>query len=359
MRLSLVLAAVIFISLCSGFDLSPINPNPGDSINLTGVASPGEQVSFRSSFSMKLPVSGGQYNYETKVEIPQTPNRFAIEVENVQDLNAGVKLGIWITKSFPANGGVASISHSNVPPGRYDLRMFGVATPGAVQVPVKVMAESAVKADSQGRYSMTIDTSGVPAGEYRIDGQGETKTIYLGGSSGNADTGESSKNSGTSSNHAEVEAKSRGMPRNVKITPEVIRWYAEYIGMNCSNESQYAQAERLLKTRISSGYWYVIAKGEPLTEAAGNCDQMYCLVRGTDACRECREKDMIQKGAQQPVIPRDDVVEAKAASQNVSDAVITKAPEGVGDWIGQIMDFLRWIEGILGVNPGGLRISEE
>lgn len=350
MRSSLGVAVVVFISLCSGFDLTPANPNPGDSITLRGLASPGEQVSFRSSFSMKLPVSGGQYDYEAEVEIPQTPNSFAVKAENVQDLNAGVKLGIWISKSFQAKEGVASISHSNVPPGRYHLRIFGEALPGALQVPVRVTAETAVRADSQGRYIMTIDTSGVPAGEYRIDGQGETKTIHLGGS---ADADERPKNISTPSSHAEADAKGAGTPRNVKITPEVVRWYAEDIGMNCSSESQYAEAERLLKMRLSSGYWYIIAKGEPLTEAAGNCDQVYCLVRGTDACRGCKEKDMIQQDAQQPTSLRDGMIEAKAASQNVSNAVGPRATDGTTDWIGRLMEFLRWIERILGVDSGG------
>jgi hypothetical protein len=102
----------------------------GSTVSVTGSASPGEQVSMRSSFTMNLPVSGGQYEYETSVQVPQEPNRFQVTARNVKDFNAGVKMGIWITKSFQANGGTASISHANVPSGRYNIKLFGEALPG-------------------------------------------------------------------------------------------------------------------------------------------------------------------------------------------------------------------------------------
>ena len=177
-------AAILIIfmlsSICSAFDLSPANPSPGDKITLTGTASPSEEVSLRSSFTMNLPVAAGQYEYETSVEIPQKPNRFEVTARNVQDLNAGVKLGIWITKSFPASSGTASISHSDVPPGRYKLKMFGEALPGSKTVPVEVVAETKIITDSGGKYTLYIDTSGIPAGDYRVEGAGDAKTIRLG-----------------------------------------------------------------------------------------------------------------------------------------------------------------------------------
>ncbi len=124
----------------------------------------------------------GKYEYETRVLIPQKPNRFTVTARNVKDLNAGVKMVIWITKRFEASGGIATVSQSDVPPGRYNLKMFGEASPGATVVPIKVEAETAVKADSEGRYSLAIDTSGIPAGDYNIEGDGDSKTIRIGSS---------------------------------------------------------------------------------------------------------------------------------------------------------------------------------
>jgi len=155
MRAIIVLTIFILVSLCSAFDLSPSNPSSGDRITLSGSASPGELLSFRSSFSMNLPVSGGQYEYETAVEIPQKPNRFAVTAKNVKNLGVGVKMGIWITKEFPASSGTASISHADVPPGRYNLKMYGEALPGSSSVPVEVVAEtSAMGPASSSRRSM-------------------------------------------------------------------------------------------------------------------------------------------------------------------------------------------------------------
>ena len=51
MRAASILAILIILPLCSAFDLSPAHPGSGDKITLTGSATPGEHVSFRSSFS--------------------------------------------------------------------------------------------------------------------------------------------------------------------------------------------------------------------------------------------------------------------------------------------------------------------
>jgi hypothetical protein len=129
---------------------------------------------------MDLPVSGGRYEYETSVEIPRQPNRFTVSASNIKDLGVGLKMVIWLTKSFAASGGTATLSHSNVPPGRYSVKLFGESLPGASSVPVKVSADTRVQADSIGQYSLVLDTSGVPAGDYAITGGGETKIIHLG-----------------------------------------------------------------------------------------------------------------------------------------------------------------------------------
>ncbi len=138
----------IFISPGLSFELTPANIKPGEEMVLTGIAKPGSQLSFQSSFTMNLPVTAGKYEYEATVEIPQKPNRFTVAARNVQDFNAGVKFGIWITKSFKASGGTARISQGDVPPGRYNLKIFGTALPGSTEVPVTVEAETQVQADS-------------------------------------------------------------------------------------------------------------------------------------------------------------------------------------------------------------------
>lgn len=275
----------------------------GSMVKVTGTASPGEQVSLRSSFTMDLPVNGGQYEYEANVEVPQEPNRFMVTAKNVQDFNAGVKMGIWITKHFQANGGTASISHADVPPGRYSLKMFGEALPGSVTVPVEVVAETQVKADARGMYSLDFDTSGVPAGEYRIEAAGEVKAIQIGGSSPDAahSIASASSTAGQKENEdtgGEILPEQKA--KQVGITSETVHWYANETGLTIATPDEYQDAERQLRQRLSGGYWKIIPQGEALTEQAGNCENEFCLVRDKDACTICREKSILQKPNQPP-----------------------------------------------------------
>lgn len=169
-------------STACAFDVSSSNPDPGERVTLTGTANPGQKVDFQTSFQMDLPVNSGTYEYVASgVDIPQKPNRFEVDASGVKDLNMGVKIGIWISKRFNATNGKASISQSNIPPGRYDLKVFGEALDGTSRVNLKVVAETAVNANSAGKYSLDIDTSGIPSGAYIIKGAGETRTIQVGG----------------------------------------------------------------------------------------------------------------------------------------------------------------------------------
>jgi hypothetical protein len=172
--------ALVLISGAVALEVSPNNPSPGSKINIAGTAAPGAQVDLQSSFQMNLPVSAGRYEYETSVEIPHQPNRFTVSASNIKELGVGVKMVIWLTKSFDAPGGTATLSQSNVPPGTYTVKLFGESLQGASTVPVKVSADTTVQADSKGQYSLVLDTSGVPAGDYTISGGGETKVIHLG-----------------------------------------------------------------------------------------------------------------------------------------------------------------------------------
>jgi hypothetical protein len=179
--LLLILLIFALVPLATAFEVSPQYPNPGDGVTIRGTAAPGEEVRLRSSFEMNLPVVNGKYEYVAKgVEIPQKPNRLLVVATNVNDLKVGVKMGIWVTMPVSASGGVASVSKSDVPPGRYTLKMFGDALPGATTVSVRVDAETTVRADSGGEYQLVMDTSGVPEGEYKIRAAGGEKVVVIG-----------------------------------------------------------------------------------------------------------------------------------------------------------------------------------
>ncbi len=353
MRAIIVLAIFIFVSLCSAFDLSPANPNSGDRITLSGRASPGEQLSFHSSFIMDLPVMGGQYEYETAVDIPRKPNRFTVTARNVKYLDAGVKLGIWITWKFPASGGIASISHADVPPGKYDLKMFGEALAGSTSVPVEVVAETMAQADSEGKYELVIDTSGIPAGDYRIEGAGDLKIVRISKPSATSISSASQLNRGDGGGDDQVSSADK-KETQVEITPKVIQWYAIETGLRVENKSQYDEAEGLLNKRLSGGYWKVIAQGEPLTEEAGNCEQEYCLVRGVDACTVCREKDMLIKNRSSVNQNTTSDSDATRVGEDSLSRNISTPQSGESSleksFIGMI---INWVKGLLGMHSEG------
>jgi hypothetical protein len=319
----------------------------GSTVSVTGTTSPGEQISLRSSFTMNLLVSGGQYEYETRVEIPPEPNRFSVTARNVKDFNAGVKMGIWITKRFQANGGTASISHANVPAGSYDLKMFGEALPGSNTVPVDVVAETQVKADAGGKYNLDIDTSGVPAGEYKIEAAGETRTIQIGGSSPDAGTTSSTasrKEDGSSIEEMPAQQKAK----RVGITSETVHWFANETGRTIATPGEYQDTEKQLRQRLSGDYWKIISRGDPLTEQAGNCEQEFCLVRDKDACTVCRDKDVLLKSGQSPQATNPAIENQVPASQDRSESQSlndSKASnqtqekgliERIGEWANQL-----------------------
>jgi len=161
-------------------------------VTIRGSAPPGEEVRLRTSFEMELPVKGGRYEYVAEgVDIPRRPNRLSVVAEEVDELNLGVKMGIWVTMPVSTRGGVASFSRSDVPPGSYTLKIFGKALPGSDLVKIRVDTETAVLADSDGRFQLAMETSGVPEGEYRIRVGGEEQVVVIGSSSAEASPGPS------------------------------------------------------------------------------------------------------------------------------------------------------------------------
>lgn len=355
-RVLLVLIAVYcLLSIGLAFDLSPSNLKPGQKMTITGTAKPGEELKFESSFRMDLPVKDNGYEFETTVQIPQKPNRLTVTAKNIQDFNAGVKMIIWITKSFQVNDGTIRLSQADVPPGSYSLKMFGKAIAGSSSVPVDINAETQVKADSDGKYSLVIDTMGIPAGEYHIKGAGDTKTIRL-GDTGSSIISESEKISSDSSTEDDDAFSAKKQENNgVGINEETVQWYAGQAGIQIRNSSQYDWAKEMLKKRLAGGYWKIIAQGEPLTEEAGDCQQKYCLVRGADACSVCREKDIILHGGKTATDLSSSKVETHVAPSkpNNPQSRSISSEEDCNSITGRIENWLGgWMSMLYGLLPG-------
>lgn len=162
-------------------EISPENPVVGDVLEISGEASPGEEVSVLVTFEQEVPVKGGKYKYKlNKVEILNFKNSFSVRAENVEDLDIKVKKLIWLTKSSKANeNGAALVSQSRVPPGNYMLRIEGDAEDGASSVNLEITALQTIKADSSGKFSYTCDTASVPPGDFEVTVDGSPETITL------------------------------------------------------------------------------------------------------------------------------------------------------------------------------------
>ncbi len=164
----------------SSWEISPANPVVGDTILITGSASPKEEVGFLVYFEKDVPVIGGTYTYELQnVEVPDFNNCFTVRAEGVEDLYVRGKLVLWRQKSTKANEGIAVLSAERVPPGTYQLKLDGNAKNGETRVKLKVTALQVVKADSEGKFSYTYNTGSVPSGKYEITGGNYAITVTL------------------------------------------------------------------------------------------------------------------------------------------------------------------------------------
>ena len=154
---------------------------------------------------------------------------------------------------------------------------------------------------------------------------------------------EGSETGASSSN--KMSSSSKGVP----INPEVISWYSHEIGLDSKIPDQYTKVEENLKERTSGGYWKVIAKGDPLTEKAGNCQEEYCLVRGVGACTTCRAEEMMRRSSSNKQGKVNETVlnvsRVSEGGQNLSGSQQpAKEEKGFVDWL---KDSLT---GLLGLN---------
>ncbi|HWR25332.1 MAG TPA: hypothetical protein VN278_03760 [Methanosarcina sp.] len=163
------------------WEFSPQNPVPGDTLDVKGSASPGEDIDLFVIFEKTVPVSEGKFEYILDgVKIPGGFNNFfTVEARGAKDLNVRVKMLIWMTKSSGASGDTATVSQSRVPPGTYTIKIDGDAKEGASDVKLRITAFQGIEADSKGDFSYSYDTNAVPPGDFKVRVGGITKTVTI------------------------------------------------------------------------------------------------------------------------------------------------------------------------------------
>jgi len=204
----LFIAAILFPSASAtvtGFYVTPENPVVGDTITISGTASPNESVKVIFSFEKPVTPSDGIYLYRIYgIDVPSGSNSFTVTASDVNDLYVGLLMSLWVTKSADAIGNIATLSHSNLVSGIYDAKIYGTPMVGTSQVILNITAVQNIDADANGGFVYGYSTNSMPVGDFQLNVGGLTRTITLGdpgsdgGSSGGGTSGGGTSGGGTS-----------------------------------------------------------------------------------------------------------------------------------------------------------------
>jgi hypothetical protein len=166
------------------------------SLDITGIHIP----PISSTFNVTPSRSG--YAYDTEgTYLPNKPNNFTVTASGVKNLNIGLKkiqgsyanssavwegksIRMWVSHQAVADkNGVAVQDSDLVSPGIYDARIFGDAA-NVSQVDLAITLVKKIFID--GRFHLSINTTGFPSGDYSmnvqaLDGAMKLDELDLGG----------------------------------------------------------------------------------------------------------------------------------------------------------------------------------
>lgn len=192
--------------------------NPGDILTITGKASqPNEEVWLSSSFEILLPVdSDERYNKEFEgIDFPEGDKKVTFRAESIKNLRVEIPnakfgatvmavcdgetikvtastIGIEITiREEPLKIVNSAVAFSFALPvstplgdinidGKKDVKISGDAADGADLVNLELETSIKRVADSNGDFSLEIDTKGIPEGEFIISADGIERIVYIG-----------------------------------------------------------------------------------------------------------------------------------------------------------------------------------
>jgi len=177
-------------------DVNPSVVLPGETLSISGKATPNEAVSLKSTFVISLPVSEGKYSREFNgIHFPAGKKTFSVRAENINDIRVSLGPILFLgTVEYPLDGprkatsGIATISISlpvsflgftiNVD-GEKDVKVYGAALEDATSVILTTDMAIKVTADKKGDFKLDLDTEGVPLGEFSIAAGGKEKNVQI------------------------------------------------------------------------------------------------------------------------------------------------------------------------------------
>ena len=193
----LLLCAFIASVTIAGASVTELNVNPsdvlpGETLSISGKATPNEEVSLKSSFVISLPVSEGKYSREFKgIHFPAGKKTFSVRAKNIKDIRVSLGPILFLgTFESPLDGprkatnGIATLSIS-LPisvfdvAGEKDVKVYGAALEDARSVILTTDMSIKVPAYKNGDFILDLDTEGVPLGEFSIAAGGKEKTVQI------------------------------------------------------------------------------------------------------------------------------------------------------------------------------------
>ena len=197
----LLLFAFIASVTIAGASVTELNVNPsvvvpGETLSISGKATPNEQVTLKSTFAMSLPVSEGKYSKEFKgIHFPDGEKTFSVRAKNIKEIRTSLgPIPLLGAVEYPTDGprkatnGVATLSISlpvsvfglpiNVD-GEKDVKVYGAALDDATSVILTTNMAIKVTADKNGDFKLDINTKGVPLGEFSIAAGGKDETVQI------------------------------------------------------------------------------------------------------------------------------------------------------------------------------------
>jgi hypothetical protein len=179
----------------------------GDTLSISGKASPNEAVWLDSSFGLSLPVSNGRYSEEFRgINFIAGEKKISAHAENIKTMQLAVspftatcngetvKVTMWpgipvMEAPLEITNGVVTLSFSfpmkisgievDIPAGKKDIKISGDAVDDASSVNLKIAISIKCIADSIGDFKLDIDTGGVPEGEFLITAGGIERTVQI------------------------------------------------------------------------------------------------------------------------------------------------------------------------------------
>ena len=197
----LLLCAFIVSVTNAGASVTDLNVNPsvvvpGETLSISGKATPNEAVTLKSTFVMSLPVSEGKYSEEFKgIYFPTGEKTFSVRAKHIKDIRTSLgPIPLLGAVEYPTDGprkatnGVATLSISlpvsvfgisiNVD-GEKDVKVYGAALDDASSVILTTNMAIKVPADKNGDFKLDLDTEGIPLGELSIVAGGKEKTVQI------------------------------------------------------------------------------------------------------------------------------------------------------------------------------------